>query len=205
MSGGTEPGDESALRWVDWWVRGAEQAYGDLPADSALRTWLREHPEERLPDTEMPPPPNLILLPLLALEPAQWSRLFSLVATVCDGAHRPARLGLGPAELIWCRRLGKALQPGRWMPVTGFADAPDIQGLRLLRAWVGETVWQRLRLSFARADVVEAERHPWHGLPATRLIALWQAAAWYWLTLFAQGPSYDDPPQSDPQPASDAA
>ncbi|MBT2298555.1 hypothetical protein [Pseudomonas fluorescens] len=209
MTGWTDLNDEPALRWVDWWARGAKGPVGALAVSETvpepLRGWLRQHPEERRAGTAMPPPPNLILLPLLALEPEQWSRLFSLVVTVCDGGHRPARPGLGPAELIWCRRLGKALQPGRWLPAITSADATDIQGLRLLRAWVGEVVWQRLRHSFARADVIDAERQPWHGLPGTRLTALWQAAAWHSLTLFAQGSSHVDPSQFDPQPASDAA
>lgn len=186
-----------ALGWVRWWVEGARNAdpdwrLGAASASPEWRAWLHRHPgawlDQHLNMTSTPaPPPNVTLLPLLSLDATQWPRVLSLVVTVCAGNEPPDDALLEPADLIWCRRLGRALQPGRWLPPQ-WSDSPrDLQGLRLLRAWVGETVWQRLRLHFARPAVENAEQVLFDALPAARLSALWQAVAWYAFTPSAQG------------------
>jgi ABC-type dipeptide/oligopeptide/nickel transport system ATPase subunit len=51
--------------------------------------------------------------------------------------------------------------------------------LQLLRAWVEPTVWQRLRLRFARHRVLALEQntHTFED-PHSRLDTLWQAVVW---------------------------
>ncbi|MDI2591021.1 hypothetical protein NYP20_19160 [Pseudomonas sp. N3-W] len=197
-----------ALAWVRWWVEGARGAdrdwrLGEEGVTPELLAWLRRHPGAWLDrhlhmTSTLPPAPNAHLLPLLGADSGQWSRVLSLVVTVCAGSEALHPGALDRADLIWCRRLGRALQPGHWLPVQWPQGTPHIQGLRLLRAWVGEPVWQRLRLRFARPAIEEAERLAFDDLPAARLAALWQAVVWYASTLSShKDDDHVDPPQPD--------
>ncbi|MGE8187526.1 hypothetical protein [Pseudomonas sp. NPDC086278] len=207
--------DEQALAWVQWWVSGARVAdsswcLGDAPVRPELWAWLQRHPSAGLDryvglTATLPPTPQANLLPLLRLNTAQWSRVLNLVVQVCAGNDPLRETDLDAADLIWCRRLGRALQPGRWLPAQWPGSAAHVQGLRLLRAWVGEPVWQRLRLHFDRRRIEDAECVAFDNLPASRLEALWQAVAWYAITLFAEGPPHADPSQPDPQSTSGSA
>ncbi|WP_226499274.1 hypothetical protein [Pseudomonas sp. MWU16-30322] len=201
---------EQALAWVRWWVQGARQAeadwaLGEQNVATHCLAFLRSHSGPWLDahlgmSAEWPATPNPVLLPLLSLDREQWRRVLNLVATVCAGSQTPQPPGLSQPELIWCRRLGKALQPGNWLPPTALADTAEIRGLRLLRAWVGESVWSRLRLTFARSRVVDAERVSFASLPGQRLTSLWQAVSWYALTVpNEQGTPHVDSPLSDVQ------
>ncbi|MBX9404943.1 hypothetical protein K5E40_04545 [Pseudomonas baetica] len=201
---------EQALAWVRWWVQGARRAesgwvLGEQGIEPRRLAFLRSHSGPWLDahlgmSNEWPPSPNPVLLPLLSLDCTQWLRVLNLVVVVCAGSQSAEVGGLSRAELVWCRRLGKALQPGHWLPPSWSADSPEIRGLRLLRAWVGEAVWRRLRLIFDRSRVAAAEAHCFAPLPPQRLTSLWQAVGWYALTFQnEQGTPHVDPPQPDPQ------
>lgn len=207
--------DEQALGWVRWWVQGARQAdaswrLGEAGVSPELRACLQRLGGPWLDQllgmtSAWPPPPNANLLPLLALDDARWSRGLTLAVAVCAGNQPLALAGLDPADLIWCRRLGKGLQPGCWLPDQWHEGSPFTRGLRLLRAWVGDQVWQRLRLHFVRDAIEEAERLNFEDLPAPRLAALWQAVSWYAITSPPQGLSHVDPSQPDPESSPVAA
>lgn len=187
--------DEQALVWVRWWVQGARQANASwclARVNSELRACLQRHEGPWLDQllgmtSAWPPPPNANLLPLLALDDAHWSRGLTLAVAVCVGSQPLPLPGLNQADLVWCRRLGKGLQPGYWLPGQWHEGSPFTRGLRLLRAWVGDLVWQRLRLRFARDAIEEAERLTFTDLPTPRLAALWQAVGWYVITFPPQG------------------
>lgn len=188
---------QHALDWVIWWVEGARLAENSwhLGAEGippGLLARLREEPGPRLDQylgmsATWPPPPNLGLLPLLALDEQKWEWLLRLAVVVCSGSQRKAGHRLDDSEWLWCRRLGRALQPGHWLSEQWCDGSVQVQGLRLLRAWVGDPVWRRLRLRFNNALVADAERQPFVGLPRARLDALWQAIGWYVLTFKPQG------------------
>ncbi|MGE7955663.1 hypothetical protein ACQKQA_03520 [Pseudomonas sp. NPDC089530] len=198
---------QQALDWVRWWVEGARQAEASwqLGAEGiapGLLARLRDESgpwlDQRLGMTAAwPVPPNPGLLPLLALDSRQWQRVLRLAVAVCAGSQPQVGHGLDDAERVWCRRLGRALQPGHWLPGQWRDGSVQVQGLRLMRAWVGEPVWQRLRLRFVRALVEDAERQPFAGLPGARLTALWQAVGWYALTFIPQGMLHADPSQPE--------
>ncbi|MFJ4192632.1 hypothetical protein [Pseudomonas sp. NPDC089534] len=188
-----------ALAWVRWWVVAGPKN----PSASARLAQVPEAWLERCAgmDATLPAPPNPGLLPLLALDAAQWSRVLALAAAVCAGSQA-APQGLDEAGRLWCRRLGRALQPGHWLPARWRDGDSRTQGLRLLRAWVGEPVWQRLRLEFAGTPIEDA---PLEGLPHARLASLWQAVGWYALTFTTQGSSHADPSPPEPEPSPGAA
>ncbi|SEQ35818.1 hypothetical protein SAMN05216600_105154 [Pseudomonas cuatrocienegasensis] len=127
----------------------------------------------------LPPAPDALLLPLLALSAAQWALALDLCVSVCAGSRMPRPPHLDEPTWLWCRRLGRALQPGHWLPESWDARQSQVAGLVLLRAWVGERLWQRLRITFARDAVGQAERLPLDEIPKARLCALWQAVGGY--------------------------
>ncbi|MBV4464946.1 hypothetical protein AB7M29_004867 [Pseudomonas sp. F-14 TE3623] len=197
-----------SLYWVRWWAQGwcDTHAGWQLPAEPQLPlpmlellrktrgAWL----DRRLGFmTSIPPPPPIALLPLLPLAPEQWQYVFNLVVTVCGGSVVRSPNLVAEPDHIWCRRLGKALQPGQWLPATWRECRAEAVGLALLRAWVGERVWGKLRLRFLRFDVEEAERMTCDTIPHVKLTALWQAVAWYVLNFTQQGPPHVDPSEPD--------
>lgn len=196
--------DEQALAWAHWWVQGARQAHvswclNDSGVTAALRDRLGDQWVDRLQDITgvLPPSPNSSLITLLQLDEAHWLRLLMLVSAICAGSQLRNTTGLEPSDLNWCLRLAKALQPGCWLPSQWQQGSPFAGSLRLLRSWVGDSVWQRLRLRFARDAIVEADEVFLDSLPALRLEALWHASTWYVLTLPLQGVSCGDTPQVD--------
>lgn len=197
-----------SLYWVRWWAEGWRDTHASwqLPAELQLPlpmlellrktrgAWL----DRRLGVmSSIPPPPPVTLLPLLPLAPEQWQHVFSLVVTVCGGSVVRSRNLLAKPDPLWCRRLGKALQPGHWLPATWREYRAEAVGLALLRAWVGERVWEKLRFRFLRLDVEEAERMTCDNIPQIKLAALWQAVVWYALNFTPQGPPHVDPSEPD--------
>ncbi|QXI31248.1 hypothetical protein [Pseudomonas vanderleydeniana] len=198
--------EPQALAWVRWWVasgQGADTSWqlgrASLGPEWQARLraappWVEQHLGLR---AAWPEPPNPGLLPLLGLDAGQWQRVLQLAVAVCSGSQSETGLVLDEADRTWCRRLGRALQPGHWLPGHWHDGGIELQGLRLLRAWVGEPVWQRLRLGFARPMVEAAEQQAFEELPPARLNALWQAVGWYALTFITQGPFHVDPSQPE--------
>ncbi|WP_139835895.1 hypothetical protein [Pseudomonas sp. R16(2017)] len=179
-----------ALAWVRWWADAAPPSNTPWPAE-----WRARHAGM---GATRPAPPNGGLLPLLVLDAQQWAKVLSLAVAVCAGSQGEPPPGLDDAGLRWCRRLGRALQPGHWLPARWREGDTQSQGLRLLRAWVGEPVWQRLRLEFACTSIEDA---PLQGVPHARLASLWQAVGWYALTFTTQGSPHADPSPTEPEPS----
>jgi len=95
-----------------------------------------------------------------------------MLALLSDTCHRPIDGVLSENQHLWCLSLSKALNPNT---VLSHDDDP----LQLLRAWVDPTVWQRLRLRFARHRVLALEQKNADFYDVhNRLDILWQAVVW---------------------------
>ncbi|PCK90888.1 hypothetical protein PsyrCH409_16765 [Pseudomonas viridiflava] len=199
--------EPQALIWVRWWAQGWRDAHSSwqlLEQANASTLHLLEQVSAQSADrclgmtSAIPPMPEALLIPLLDLAPQEWTLALRLGVTVCAGTHRPRTADLDESAHLWCRRLGKGLQPGCWMPEQWSPDPCEVAGLSLLRRRVGERLWQRLRLRFDRTAVEEAERMVFEEVPAVRLRALWQAIAGYVLNARNEGNTHVDPSQSEP-------
>ncbi|WP_249584549.1 hypothetical protein [Pseudomonas viridiflava] len=201
--------EPQALIWVRWWAQGwrdahsswqlLEQANANVATLHLLEQVSTQSADRCLGMTSaMPPEPEALLMPLLDLDPQEWALALRLCVTVCAGTHRLRTADLDESAHRWCRRLGKGLQPGRWMPEQWNPDPCEVAGLSLLRRRVGERLWQRLRFRFDRTAVEEAERMVFEEVPAVRLRALWQAIAGYVLNARNEGNTHVDPSQSEP-------
>ncbi|MFJ4143895.1 hypothetical protein [Pseudomonas sp. NPDC089734] len=201
--------EQQALVWVCWWTQGWRQAHDSwrLPdstgiSESTLN--LLGQVDDALVDrclgmtSTLPPAPDALLLPLLELSQEQWALALELCVSICAGSRRPRPDTLNESAWLWCRRLGRALQPGSWLPVDWDARQPRVAGLSLLKAWVGDRLWQRLRVKFARDAVDQAENLSCDDIPQARLCALWQAVGGYVLNTSIEGSPYADESQPDP-------
>lgn len=119
-------------------------------------------------EPELAPPPSAPVLQLVLSRDQQRALVLLLVDEICNPT-RDSRLN--EAQRLWCQRLSKALAPDS---IALIFDDP----LHCLRAWVSPAIWQRLRLSFARTQVLELERSPRQVNTHGHLDTLWQAALW---------------------------
>lgn len=185
------------LMWVRWWVQLREFADPSWPLSrielarerlpSRLLIFLEQNPAPGMASFVVsiigfPPPLDPQLSPFFWGGKSEVRRVLTLIATICAGQGTRRREGLHPDDEIWCRRVAKALQPGQWLPQSWQVDDDDILVLRLLRAWVGEVLWKRLRLQFCHSNIIQAERVMYEGLPTHRLSALWRAVGWHTAT-----------------------
>ncbi|MBT2375472.1 hypothetical protein [Pseudomonas fluorescens] len=190
----TEASRAQELMWVQWWIQLKQFADPSwelsrialarkrLP--SRLLTFIEESAGPGMAGfvvsiVGFPPRPHPRLWPFMFASKGEIQRVLALIVTICAGQGARMREGLHPDDEVWCRRVGKALQPGQWLPQNWQVDDDDIFALRLLRAWVGNAIWERLRLQFSHPRIMQAERVIYEGLPARRLAALWQAVGWY--------------------------
>ncbi|QTF08187.1 type III secretion protein [Brenneria izadpanahii] len=178
--------EQSRLDWVRWWagqcVLQADPDWDEprffTPPSPRLRQFIHANPLALgryfdLP-AQPPPAPEPSLMRLGALNADRRALVLRLMAVVCRPAEAPR--DIAAEQVIWCRRLAKALRPGLWLPADcSFTD--DADALALLRVHYGEACWPRLRLLYPRAL---SERSPLfkQSLPAGRLKALCEALIW---------------------------
>ncbi|MBX8516378.1 hypothetical protein K5D69_16925 [Pseudomonas cichorii] len=200
--------EPQALVWVCWWTQGWRQAHEswqlhDSAGMSASTLRLLGQVDDAMVDrylgmtSTLPPAPDALLLPLLELDDEQWALALELCVGICAGSRVPRPDSLDEPTWLWCRRLGRALQPGHWLPEHWDARQPRVAGLSLLRAWVGDRLWPRLRVKFARDAVDQAECLSLDDIPQARLCALWQAVGGYVLSNSIEGSPHVDQSQSD--------
>lgn len=164
------------LNWVQWWAFPWRSAHADWKvADKyrALDALCRSN--HALASTTLGIPPCLPATPhvtVLRLALASKAQLELMLALLSDTCHRPIDGVLSENQHLWCLSLSKALNPNT---VLSHDDDP----LQLLRAWVEPTVWQRLRLRFARHRVLALEQKNADFYDVhNRLDILWQAVVW---------------------------
>ncbi|WP_158783740.1 hypothetical protein [Pantoea sp. BAV 3049] len=193
-------GEEQAQAWLHWWHQGywqladeswANNGFYALPADQQQAlAW--QHPQAVAASfgirADLPPEPQSRLLTLIELPGEAWLRLLALLAGICAPQAEPP--GLSSANLIWCRRLARALRCESWLPA-GYFQPYTSGSLILLRSLHPES-WPRLRLLFPRDWVNQVAEYPSAKLPASRLAALLDAAIW-------QSQQPESVPNVDPQ------
>ncbi|WP_380184442.1 type III secretion protein HrpD [Kalamiella sp. sgz302252] len=176
---------ESVAAWLHWWQQGWwQQADASWPSGFfALPLPQRQSLAWQQPQAiaasfgiapALPPEPHERLLQLIELDEDRWHRLLALLAAICAPQMAPPELNGG--DLVWCRRLNKALRCGAWLDAACFQPWP-VGGLLLLRTLHPES-WPRLRLRFPYEWVKQLEEYPALVLPVSRLAALYDAALW---------------------------
>lgn len=176
---------EATAAWLHWWQqdwwRQADTSWSsdffNLPlAQQQSLAW--QQPQAVAASfgisPALPPAPPARMMTLLVFEHSDWQRLLALLAAIC--APQAAPPDLTGSDLIWCRRLSKALRCDSWLDAACFEPWP-VGGLLLLRCLHPES-WPRLRLRFPHEWVKQLEEYPSLTLPATRLAALYDAAIW---------------------------
>ncbi|WP_124385021.1 type III secretion protein [Pseudomonas sp. R5-89-07] len=162
------------LAWAQWWAFPWKYAHGDWVGSQystieALYQSGRRVPGHLMDITAcLPPAPQPTVLRLALSSNAQLGLALSLVH---DTFNPEAVRSLSDNHQQWCIRLSKALPPAMLSP----EDDP----LRLLHSWLDPTIWQRIRLRFARERANEVEkRHLYLENASSRLDTLWQAVVW---------------------------
>ena len=161
-------------QWACWWASPWSRSHQDwwpFDLDSPAAKTLCRGRHERI-SVELGITPCLPILPspaLLHLVLASTAQRELMLALV-DGIYAPQHdSALSMDQREWCAHLSMALPP------TSHKVTED--PLHHLRSWVGPTIWQRLRLSFARQRVQQLESA--HQRPAAgKLDTVWQAVIW---------------------------
>lgn len=176
-----------ALQWVHWWASGWQEADASWRIDELFAQQERALLESagrvhhaaiarRLGlQTGLPAAPDPVVLRL-----SEWSgearlRALLLIAEICGKGRASA---LQESEMLWCRRVAKALLPGQWLPPAWATGDAASDGLRLLRCRLDEACWRRARLLFAKPMAEAVESSPPAKLPGAKLAALWEAVVW---------------------------
>lgn len=164
------------LDWAKWWIfpwQFSHPSWSALGEKRELEAIFRSHPaavgRTLNIDPCLPSAPDAAILRLALASFEQIELMLALVNGICCSA---ADTVLNEEQHLWCMRLAKALNPDALM-------ANNDDPLRLLRSWVGATIWQRLRLRFVRQRVLELENKT--DLPEdtfSRLDTLWHAVIW---------------------------
>ena len=170
----------ATLDWVRWWSLAWREADRDwyppalrLLTAPQLDALARAHHAalaRRFGITPCtPPPPDPSVLSLCCGTPRTLHLACQLVANTCS----PLTVSdeLSPQDQAWCERTAKALRPGHWLE-----QGQD--SLALLRAWLEERTWERVRLAFPHSRIVALESQPTPRPPVAKLNTLWQSACW---------------------------
>jgi len=177
--------DEAIAAWLHWWQQGWwQQADASWSSDFfALPLAQQQKLCWQQPQAvaasfgispALPPEPPARLLTLLAFSDDDWQRLLALLAAICAPQFAPAEMT--GSDLIWCRRLSKALRCDSWLDAACFQPWP-VGGLLLLRTLHPQS-WPRLRLRFPYPWVEQLDEYPPLSLPVSRLAALYDAVIW---------------------------
>ncbi|WP_051937047.1 hypothetical protein [Erwinia sp. 9145] len=178
--------EEQAGRWLHWWHQGywqqadaswQENSFFALPPEQQQRLcW--QHPQAVATGfairPALPPAPQARLLAFIDLPADARAHSLGLLAGICAPQSAPEMLT--SANLIWCRRLTKALRCDNWLSNDCFH--PWTTGSLLLLRGLSPESWPRLRLLFPRGWAMQVDEYPAVALPASRLAALWDAVIW---------------------------
>ncbi|WPC73473.1 hypothetical protein [Vibrio porteresiae] len=78
----------------------------------------------------------------------------------------------------WCRHLAKALRPGLWLNEAILNTDPEVLLCLVIRQFVAQELWQRLRVTLPHRAVQTAELLANEPLPRNRINQLWQSVLW---------------------------
>lgn len=167
------------LAWAQWWAFPWDYAHEDWKDDKYQAINALYRSRRLVPSgltgvvTCLParPQPAVLHMALASTE-----QLNMTLALVHDTFNPQAPGLLSDNDHLWCIRLSKALPPDML--------SSGAEPLQLLHSWVEPAIWQRLRLRFSRARVLEVEKNSL-SLDTTnnRLNTLWQAVVWRVTTL----------------------
>ncbi|MCZ3385198.1 hypothetical protein O3S68_23285 [Kosakonia sp. SOY2] len=177
------------LRWIHWWRDGwrhKRHHSWPLPEELHLIHAVIAHAEAHqrhwidslfgVKPAAIPEPTEAVINVIELLQ-HQRVLLFEALFCVCVDHPQSVYRVMSSGALQWCRRLAMGLKPGLWTPP--LSPDPDITGIILLRSWVGEPVWSRMRFSLPKEKVEEVERQPVIPVTAHKLSMLWMAViAW---------------------------
>ena len=162
------------LSWAQWWAAPWRSAHDDwrTHGDPAINARCLIHAPVKCTvegiAPGLPPAPHPTLLKLALASSPELDFVLDLIDSICSPQKT---IHLQEDHHLWCKRIAKALPPQTLLP----SGDP----LQLLRIWVEPPVWQRLRLRFSFARVLDLEKshRPYTG-DASRLDTLWQAVVW---------------------------
>lgn len=184
------------LQWVQWWTSGWLRADESWRIDEHFspREWALVGSASQLHHAAfaerlglpqgLPSKPDPVVLRLSEWSAEARSRALLLIAEIC-GKDRAA--DLHEAEILWCRRVAKALLPGQWLPPEWSKGDPGVDGLRLLHCRLDGACWPRARLLFAKQMVEQVESCTPETLPVAKLATLWDAVIWKNQQLWQRG------------------
>ena len=78
----------------------------------------------------------------------------------------------------WCRHLAKALRPGLWLNEAILNTDPEVLLCLVIRQFVEQDLWQRLRVTLPYRAVQTAELLANEPLARNRINQLWQSVLW---------------------------
>lgn len=173
------------LRWIHWWRNGwrhKRHHSWPLPEELHIIHAVIAHAEAHqrywmdslfgVQPTTIPEPTEA-LVNVIELLQQQRFLLFEVLFCVCVDHPQSVYRYMSSGAQQWCRRLAMGLKPGLWTPP--LSSDPEITGIVLLRGWVGEPVWSRMRFSLPKEKVEEVERQPAVNITAHKLTTLWLA------------------------------
>lgn len=168
------------LDWINWWATPWEKALEEwwpplLKAlDAAqLETLRTVSPNSFLRAFDITPyfpdQPNNLVLRLVNMNSEEWTHLHHLSLAVCSPS-KPSPLSEG--QRIWCERFAKGVRPGRWL---NEGDDPFF----LLKLWLNEPAWERVRLVLPREHVAPLESLVPAEEPSKRQLRIfWESLIW---------------------------
>ncbi|MEJ2418896.1 MAG: hypothetical protein P8Y45_18605 [Exilibacterium sp.] len=130
-----------------------------------------------------PPKPEPTLLNFVCCDFSARMHVLLLATEVVKPGFALAENEIDAPTREWCRRLAKAIRPGKWAITQAYSQPLSYLSGCLLKQWVPRDMWPRLKLLFNRQwiEQVESISIPNHGVaktPAAKLHQLWQAVIW---------------------------
>ncbi|MDY7530922.1 type III secretion protein [Pseudomonas sp. Bout1] len=176
------------LAWAQWWAfpwGASHEDWRTVDKHAAINALF--HSRRLVAGTPggivpcLPPAPHPTVLRLVLASAAQLNLMLVLIHGTFNSA---AAATLSDDHHQWCVRLSKALPPDMLLP--------DDDPLQLLRSWVKPATWQRLRLRFPCARVLEMETRTFSfDNGHSRLNTLWQAVVWRITAMTNEAPPPD--------------
>ena len=122
------------------------------------------------------PSPDNTLISWLQVDEHQRQRACYLASEIALRGSANERLS--PSDTEWCRHIAKALRPNVWLPAEMMSNHQDILGLWLLKQWVADDIWQRLRLWLPYSQIGKLNQLADATLPELRIQPLWHSIVW---------------------------